>query len=100
MRGGPARRVEGGWIGHGRGERRWDRDGPHGRPPLLALADESDDGVKIATWNVNGVRAREGELQAFIAQEEPDILCLQEIKASVEQLPMWLCDIPGYMCYW
>jgi exodeoxyribonuclease-3 len=56
--------------------------------------------VKIATWNVNGVRAREGELQAFIAQEQPDILCLQEIKASVEQLPMWLCDIPGYTCYW
>jgi exodeoxyribonuclease III len=56
--------------------------------------------VKIATWNVNGVRAREGELQAFIAQEQPDILCLQEIKASVEQLPMWLCDIPGYACHW
>src|SRR5580765_2357755 len=56
--------------------------------------------VKIATWNVNGVRAREAQLQEFIAQEQPDILCLQEIKASVEQLPMWLCDIDGYWCYW
>jgi exodeoxyribonuclease-3 len=56
--------------------------------------------VKIATWNVNGVRAREGQLQEFIARERPDVLCLQEIKATVDQLPMWLCEIAGYACYW
>jgi len=28
------------------------------------------------------------------------VLCLQEIKASVEQLPAWLCEIEGYWCYW
>ena len=56
--------------------------------------------VKIATWNVNGVRAREAQLQEFIAVEQPDVLCLQEIKASLDQLPMWLCDIEGYSCYW
>jgi exodeoxyribonuclease-3 len=56
--------------------------------------------VKIATWNVNGVRAREAQLQEFIAAEQPDVLCLQEIKASLDQLPMWLCDIEGYSCYW
>jgi exodeoxyribonuclease-3 len=56
--------------------------------------------VKIATWNVNGARAREAQLQEFIAKEKPDVLCLQEVKASVEQLPMWLCDIEGYWCYW
>jgi len=56
--------------------------------------------VKIATWNVNGVRARQAELQAFIELEQPDVLCLQEIKASVDQLPMWLCEIEGYSCYW
>jgi exodeoxyribonuclease-3 len=56
--------------------------------------------MKIATWNVNGVRAREAQLQEFIAVEQPDVLCLQEIKATIDQLPMWLCDIEGYSCYW
>jgi exodeoxyribonuclease-3 len=56
--------------------------------------------LKVATWNVNGVRARETQLQEFIATEQPDVLCLQEIKASFDQLPMWLCDIAGYSCYW
>jgi exodeoxyribonuclease-3 len=56
--------------------------------------------MKIATWNVNGVRAREAQLQEFIAAEQPDVLCLQEIKATIDQLPMWLCDIEGYSCYW
>jgi exodeoxyribonuclease-3 len=56
--------------------------------------------VKIATWNVNGVRARQGQLHEFIENEQPDVLCLQEIKASVDQLPMWLCEIEGYWCYW
>jgi exodeoxyribonuclease-3 len=56
--------------------------------------------VKIATWNVNGVRAREAQLLEFVSREQPDILCLQEIKASVDQLPLWLCEIDGYWCYW
>ena len=56
--------------------------------------------MKIATWNVNGIRAREPQLREFIDEEQPDILCLQEIKATVDQLPMWLCDIEGYSCYW
>lgn len=56
--------------------------------------------MKIATWNVNGVRAREAQLQEFIEREQPDVLCLQEIKATLDQLPMWLCDIEGYSCYW
>jgi exodeoxyribonuclease III len=56
--------------------------------------------VKIATWNVNGIRARQAQLHDFIDTEQPDILCLQEIKASLDQLPVWLCDIEGYWCYW
>ena len=56
--------------------------------------------MKIATWNVNGIRARQAQLQDFIEREEPDVLCLQEIKASIDQLPLWLCDIEGYWCYW
>lgn len=56
--------------------------------------------MKIATWNVNGIRARQAELQQFIDAEQPDVICLQEIKASTDQLPVWLCDIEGYWCYW
>jgi exodeoxyribonuclease-3 len=38
--------------------------------------------VKIATWNVNGVRAREAQLREFIDREQPDVLCLQEITCA------------------
>jgi exodeoxyribonuclease-3 len=56
--------------------------------------------MKIATWNVNGIRARQAELQTFIEREAPDVLCLQEIKAGVDQLPVWLCEMEDYWCYW
>ena len=56
--------------------------------------------MKIATWNVNGIRARQAQVEEFIAREQPDVLCLQEIKATIDQLPLWLCDIEGYWCYW
>jgi exodeoxyribonuclease-3 len=56
--------------------------------------------VRIATWNVNGVRARQAQVQEWIERERPDVVCLQEIKASIDQLPVWLCEIDGYWCYW
>lgn len=56
--------------------------------------------MKIATWNVNGIRARQLELQSFLASEQPDVMCLQEIKASPEQVPELLVAPDGYWCYW
>jgi len=56
--------------------------------------------MKIGTWNVNGIRARQTQVQEWIDTERPDIVCLQEIKASLDQLPVWLCEIEGYWCYW
>jgi exodeoxyribonuclease-3 len=56
--------------------------------------------VKIATWNVNGIRARQGELLAWLATERPDVVCLQEIKASLDQLPFDLRDVDGYWSFW
>src|SRR5688500_8582964 len=56
--------------------------------------------MKIATWNVNGIRARQAQVQELIDREQPDVLCLQEIKASLDQLPVWLCEVEGYWCYW
>jgi exodeoxyribonuclease-3 len=56
--------------------------------------------MKLATWNVNGIRARQAELQAFLAAERPDVLCLQEIKALPEQVPELLVAPEGYWSYW
>ena len=56
--------------------------------------------VRVATWNVNGVRARQGELLAWLAAERPDVVCLQEIKASVDQLPFELRDVDDYWAHW
>ena len=56
--------------------------------------------MKIATWNVNGIRARQGQLLDWLATEKPDAVCLQEIKASLDQLPFELIDVEGYWSYW
>jgi exodeoxyribonuclease III len=56
--------------------------------------------MKIATWNVNGIRARQAQLFEWLAAEKPDIVCLQEIKASHDQLTFELRDIEGYWSYW
>jgi exodeoxyribonuclease-3 len=56
--------------------------------------------MKIATWNVNGIRARQGQLLEWLAAEKPDLVCLQEIKASLDQLPFELRDVEGYWSYW
>ena len=56
--------------------------------------------MKIATWNVNGIRARQSQVQELLDRERPDVLCLQEIKASPDQLPVWLSQLDGYWCYW
>ncbi|MCF7815787.1 MAG: exodeoxyribonuclease III [Candidatus Pacebacteria bacterium] len=55
--------------------------------------------MKIFSWNVNGIRAvlKKGELQRFIAKHNPDILCLQETKASEDQVDI---DFPEYDGYW
>jgi exodeoxyribonuclease-3 len=56
--------------------------------------------LKLATWNVNGIRARQAQVQDWIARERPDVVCLQEIKATSDQIPAALCEMEGYWCYW
>ncbi len=56
--------------------------------------------MKIGTWNVNGVRAREAQLLAWIADEKPDVICLQETKASLHQVPPTLRELPDYHARW
>ena len=56
--------------------------------------------LKIATWNVNGIRAREGQLTEWLASERPDVVCIQEIKAAPEQIPACFVEPQGYWCRW
>ena len=56
--------------------------------------------LKIATWNVNGIRARGAQVLEWIERERPDVVCLQELKSTVAQVPAALCELQGYRCYW
>ncbi len=56
--------------------------------------------MKLATWNVNGIRAREAQVLALVERERPDVLCLQEIKAPPARVPASLCALDGYWCLW
>jgi exodeoxyribonuclease III len=55
--------------------------------------------MKTATWNVNGIRARNAQLCEWVARDRPDVICLQEIKASPEQVPA-LRELDAYWCHW
>jgi len=56
--------------------------------------------IKLYSWNVNGIRAihRKKALQWFF-DARPDILCLQETKATEEQVPPDLREVEGYHSY-
>lgn len=70
--------------------------------------------MKIITWNINGyrsitgqnpstrygVKTTENKLFDYIAIENPDIICLQETKASVEQIDQKLICPQGYFAYY
>ena len=52
--------------------------------------------MKIATWNVNSIRARQERVLAWIAAELPDVVCLQELKAIDEHFPTLEYQALGY----
>jgi exodeoxyribonuclease III len=56
--------------------------------------------VNVATWNVNGIRAREAQFVDWVRRDSPDVVCLQEIKATPEQLGESLTLLPDYFSYW
>ena len=56
--------------------------------------------MKIATWNVNGIRARESQFVDWIAEEKPDVICLQETKAPPDKVPETIVALDGYVCRW
>lgn len=52
--------------------------------------------MKIATWNINGIKARHDNLIEWLKQAEPDIACLQEIKSMDETFPREEIESLGY----
>ena len=57
--------------------------------------------LKLISWNVNGIRAAEKKgILKWLEKEEPDILCVQETKAHVEQLSKELINPNGYKTFW
>ncbi len=56
--------------------------------------------LTFATWNVNGIRAREAQVREWIERDSPDVVCLQEIKASPAQVPSALFEMLPYWNYW
>lgn len=52
--------------------------------------------MKITTWNINGVKARLESALAYLRQESPDVVCLQEIKSLDEGFPAEAFQDIGY----
>ena len=55
--------------------------------------------MRIATWNVNGLRARATQLRAWLERERPDLVCPQKLKAEERQIPDD-CKLGDYHAFW
>lgn len=57
--------------------------------------------LKISCWNIGGLKSWvKKDCMAFLENENPDIVCLQETKCSEEKLPDEVKEIPKYKQYW
>jgi exodeoxyribonuclease III len=56
--------------------------------------------MKIATYNVNGIGARLPRVLEWLEKEQPDVVCLQELKAPDERFPAMAIRAAGYEAIW
>ena len=56
--------------------------------------------MKLATYNLNGIRARLPRLLEWLEREKPDVACLQELKCADEALPTADIEATGYKALW
>lgn len=56
--------------------------------------------MKIATYNVNGIKSRLQNLLEWLDREQPDVACLQELKAPDEAFPVAAVREAGYHALW
>ncbi|MGP9819477.1 exodeoxyribonuclease III [Salinarimonas sp. NSM] len=52
--------------------------------------------MRITTWNVNSIRQRQGHLLDFLREQAPDVVCLQELKTTLDNLPRAEIEDAGY----
>lgn len=71
------------------------------QPPRTGNRRQENSMLNFISWNVNGIRAIEKKgFVDTVKKLDPDIIALQEIKATPEQLPQSLKSIPGYTSFW
>jgi exodeoxyribonuclease-3 len=56
--------------------------------------------MKLVTYNLNGIRARLPRLLEWLEREQPDVVCLQELKCADESLPIADIEAAGYGAVW
>src|SRR5216684_3016481 len=57
--------------------------------------------MRVLSFNVNGIRAAAGKgLAPYLVAQEADVICLQELRASREDVPSELSSLPGYHTLW
>lgn len=52
--------------------------------------------LSVATWNINSVRLRAEQVARFVAENQPDVVCLQEIKCRNEEFPLKAFQAMGF----
>jgi exodeoxyribonuclease III len=62
----------------------------------LAKSGGRESFVKIATWNVNSIRARLPRLLDWLGRAGPDVVCLQELKVAEDEFPFFEIEAVGY----
>jgi exodeoxyribonuclease-3 len=65
-------------------------------PPPTPAPPTPATGIRLATWNINSIRARFELAERFIRENNPDILCLQETKVADELFPHDWCREMGF----
>ena len=56
--------------------------------------------LTIATFNINGINTRLANLLEWLEREQPDVACLQELKATEQQFPAAALRDAGYHAIW
>jgi exodeoxyribonuclease III len=56
--------------------------------------------MKIATFNINGIGSRLPNLLRWLDESQPDVACLQELKAPQEKFPLAAIEAAGYGAIW
>ncbi len=70
----------------------------HAKPRPVDRPRYAPSALKLATWNVNSIRARKARLLAWLDRCRPDVICLQELKVVDEAFPRAAIEERGYHC--